>query len=209
MTDSHDSHDSTDEHRILETAEDWDELYRASDRVWTTNVNPALVDEAADLEPGTALDLGSGEGADVRWLADRGWQVTGVDISAVAIERAAAADSRPTITWLRLDVSREPLPSTYQLVTMSYFGIARSDETILRRVLDAVAPGGTLLMTAHDLEGVRAHGYNPENFLWPADVLERLGDGWEVVTDERRDRPIPAGNGHHVRDVVLRARRVR
>ncbi|WP_345152704.1 class I SAM-dependent methyltransferase [Nonomuraea rubra] len=42
-----------------------------------------------DLPPGTALDLGSGEGGDAIWLARKGWRVTAADISGVALRRAA------------------------------------------------------------------------------------------------------------------------
>ena len=68
----------------------WEERYRAAERVFSGNANALLVREAGDLKPGTALDLGCGEGGDVLWLATRGWQVTGVDISSTALERAAA-----------------------------------------------------------------------------------------------------------------------
>ena len=62
----------------------------AADAIWSGNPNPQLVAQVADLAPGTALDVGCGEGADAIWLAERGWRVTAVDISTVALERAAA-----------------------------------------------------------------------------------------------------------------------
>lgn len=186
------------------TAHEWDELYRSADRLWTANVNPAVIAEVSGLTPGTAFDLGSGEGADVRWLADQGWTVVGADISKVALERAAAADSRETITWLPFDVTVDSFDRRYDLVTLSYFHIAADDEATLHRIADAVAPGGTLLVVMHDPEGIRAHGRDPEGFLWPADMIRLLGEGWTVVTDENRERGIPAGGGHHVNDVVLR-----
>src|SRR4051794_25549620 len=68
----------------------WDEKYAAQDRIWSGRPNQPLVDHAADLPPGLALDVGCGEGADVVWLAERGWRVTGADVSPVALERARA-----------------------------------------------------------------------------------------------------------------------
>src|SRR5579859_3036709 len=68
----------------------WEERYRSSNALWSGNPNPQLVSEATDLAPGSALDVGCGEGADAIWLADRGWLVTAVDISTVALERGAA-----------------------------------------------------------------------------------------------------------------------
>ena len=72
------------------TQEFWDERYRSAGRLWSGQPNPQLVAQIAGLPPGDALDAGSGEGADAIWLASRGWAVTAVDVSAVALDRAAA-----------------------------------------------------------------------------------------------------------------------
>ncbi|MEK8105682.1 class I SAM-dependent methyltransferase [Micromonospora sp. M12] len=68
----------------------WEERYQSRPSVWSGQPNPQLVAEATDLTRGRALDVGSGEGADAVWLAERGWQVTAVDISSTALNRAAA-----------------------------------------------------------------------------------------------------------------------
>src|SRR5688500_5143736 len=69
-------------------AGEWDALYGAAERVWSGGPNGALIDEVAELEPGRALDVGCGEGADAVWLARGGWQVTALDVSRVALDRA-------------------------------------------------------------------------------------------------------------------------
>jgi SAM-dependent methyltransferase len=93
----------------------WDERYRSSHRLWSGEPNLQLVAEVADLPPGTALDVGCGEGADAIWLARRGWQVTGADISPVALERAAARGAEAgqpvsgRLTWRHADLTAAAL----------------------------------------------------------------------------------------------------
>lgn len=64
----------------------WDERYRSTHRGRNEEPHPNLVAEVADLDPGSALDIGTGEGSDAIWLAERGWRVTAVDISPVALD---------------------------------------------------------------------------------------------------------------------------
>lgn len=190
------------------SAEGWDARYRGADRLWTSDVNPALVAEVSDLDPGTALDVGSGEGADARWLADRGWQVTALDISQVAVDRAREIDPRPSITWLRADVIADDVPAAdVGLVTAHYFPIPKENIDAASRLVEAVGPGGSLLVVAHAPEGVRAHGFDPDAYVQPGDFADLLGEDWEIVTDETRERGRAAGGGHHTHDVVFRARR--
>ncbi|WP_019813159.1 class I SAM-dependent methyltransferase, partial [Saccharomonospora saliphila] len=75
----------------MTSAQFWDDLYDSRDQLFSGAVNGALALEATDLTPGQALDLGCGEGADAIWLARRGWRVTAVDLSRVALRRAAAS----------------------------------------------------------------------------------------------------------------------
>ena len=69
-----------------EQAAEWDVRYRECDgAMWSGRPNGRLVAEVAAVTPGRALDLGCGEGADAIWLAQRGWTVTAIDISEVAV----------------------------------------------------------------------------------------------------------------------------
>jgi 2-polyprenyl-3-methyl-5-hydroxy-6-metoxy-1,4-benzoquinol methylase len=67
----------------------WDKRYCGKEQTWSGNPNAQLVAEASGLTPGTALDVGCGEGGDVIWLASQGWRVTGADFSANGLARAA------------------------------------------------------------------------------------------------------------------------
>ena len=62
-------------------AEQWENRYASSSRVWSGRPNLTLTQIAPTLPVGRSLDLGCGEGADAIWLASRGWDATGIDLS--------------------------------------------------------------------------------------------------------------------------------
>src|ERR687885_1951411 len=95
-------------------APEWDARYRERDgAMWSGRPNGRLVAEVASLAPGRALDVGCGEGADAIWLAQRGWTVTAVDISDVALGRAreAAELARVVVECICGDALRTPFPA--------------------------------------------------------------------------------------------------
>ncbi|OXM59330.1 class I SAM-dependent methyltransferase [Amycolatopsis vastitatis] len=196
-------------------APSWDEMYRSRDQVFSGNPNPVLVTEVAGLQPGRALDVGCGEGADALWLAGRGWQVTAVDISPTALTRAATtgADLAGRVRWTRADLITTPPPAgVFDLVSIHYFPLPRQpDQAALRGLLAAVAPGGTLLFATHDLAGLSPRpGFDPSDYYQPNDIARLLDDNWTIHVNETRPRtaPTPAGT-HHTHDTVLRAQRLR
>ncbi|MBE1537724.1 class I SAM-dependent methyltransferase [Actinomadura algeriensis] len=136
-----------------ETEEFWEERYRSSDRVWSGNPNPVMVSVVEPLDPGTALDLGCGEGADAVWLARRGWKVTGVDVSTVALDRAAAHASEAGVDaeFEQHDLSHSFPEGAYDLVSAQFLQspLEWDRAAILRRAAAAVAPGGLLLIVEH------------------------------------------------------------
>ena len=193
----------------------WDDRYRTHDQIWSGRPNGALVAEVAGLTPGSALDVGCGEGADAVWLARQGWQVTGLDVSQVAIERAgtAASDAGVEVEWLVAGLLDATVaPRRFDLVSAQYPALLRTPaHDAERALLAAVAPGGTLLVVHHadiDVERAKKHGHDPADYVSPEDVLAALDDSWIVHVDETRDRDRPAGNeGQHTRDKILRAAR--
>ncbi|MFF6845105.1 class I SAM-dependent methyltransferase [Streptomyces antimycoticus] len=198
-------------------AQFWDDLYRSRDQLFSGAPNGVLVTEITDLPPGQALDVGCGEGADAIWLARRGWQVTAVDISRAALERAVAAatDVQGRVAWTRADLTGTPPPAAaFDLVSVHYFPLAHQpDHTALRGLLDAVAPGGTLLFANHalaDLSPEPERDFDPGDYYQPDEIARLLDDDWTVLINETRPRTAPAPAGtHHTQDTVLRARRLR
>src|SRR5690606_32808899 len=116
----------------------WEDMYRAREGVWSGHVNAAVADVAGALPPGRAIDLGAGEGGDALWLAERGWTVTGVDVSPTALARAQAAAERAglseRITWVAADLHTWRPAERVDLVTAAFFQspVALERATILR-----------------------------------------------------------------------------
>jgi SAM-dependent methyltransferase len=185
-------------------------------QVWSGRPNAALVTEVIGLHPGRALDVGCGEGADAVWLAGQGWKVTALDVSQVALERAAlhARQAAVKVEWVHAGLVDALLPpAAFDLVSAQYPALRRSaDHDAEHALLAAVAPGGLLLVVHHadvDVEEAKSHGFDPADYVSPADVAALLGDDWQVRFDERRPREAPAGaRSQHTHDVVLRARRL-
>ncbi|MBO8193898.1 methyltransferase domain-containing protein [Streptomyces oryzae] len=218
-------------------AQYWDELYGSRDQLFSGAPNGVLVAEAGELPPGRALDVGCGEGGDAIWLARRGWQVTGIDISRTALRRAAAAAAAADgdgvdgaghadgaggsnvvdrVTWTHADLSVAPPPpaDAFDLVSVQYFPLWHEPEhTALRGLLAAVARGGTLLFVGHDVTDFTpddGHRFDPADLYQPGEVAGLLGDDWEIAVNGTRPRTVPAPEGtHHTHDVVLRAQRLR
>lgn len=192
----------------------WDERYASNERIWSGEPNGALVAEVAELAPGTALDVGCGEGADAIWLASRGWDVTAIDVSAVALERAsvAAVEHDVTVHWALSGLLEADLPAEgFDLVSAQYLAVLKTPEQVAERALiGAVAPGGHLLVVHHvlDPETAASHSHDLSAYVIPRDVADLLDDTWHVVLDESRPRHLSSGAGaHHTHDVVLHARR--
>ena len=195
--------------------EEWDARYGDHHQVWSGRPNGSLVAEVAGLPPGTALEVACGEGADAIWLAARGWSVTATDVSEVAVTRArrAAEEAGADIRWDCRDlVADGPPDGRFDLVTCMYPALRRTaDDRVIAGLLGAVAPGGTLLFVHHAHEHDAAHGheatFDPADYVQPADVASRLGDGWVVVANDERPRPDAPADARHLVDVVLVARR--
>ncbi len=86
-------------------------MYRFGAPRWDTNITPpevvAVIEGAAALPAGRALDLGCGTGTNVIYLAQHGWETIGVDFSPVAIQQARQkAKDTPGATFVEGDVSQ-------------------------------------------------------------------------------------------------------
>ncbi|MEB4210753.1 class I SAM-dependent methyltransferase [Mycobacterium sp. 94-17] len=196
----------------------WEERYSSVEKAWSGRVNPRLAEVAADLPAGRALDLGCGEGADALWLAERGWEVVAVDISATALQRAAAAASARNmlahIDFQRHDLNDGFPEGTFDLVSAQYLhSPARLErDGVLQRAAERVNPGGVLLIVDHAGPPPWAEHHEHHHFAGIEEVLAALhleAPGWTRLRTETADREIvsPAGEVGTLADNVMGLRR--
>lgn len=201
----------------METTEQaaWDQRYSGPDLVWGAGPNRFVAGELAALPAGRAIDLGTGEGRNAIWLAERGWRVTAVDFSATGLARAArlAAERGVSVDWVQADLlTWQPSPGGYDLVLIAYLHLpSASLARVFRAAAAAVAPGGTLLVIGHDRDNItRGHGgpQDPDRLYTPVLVTAEL-DGLVICRAEQVTRPVQAPEGERTAiDTLVRAQRL-
>lgn len=213
-------------------AEFWERRY-GGERVWSGRVNDSLAAvvevldaDAADprLPRPRSLDLGCGEGGDVLWLAERGWEATGIELSPSAVERGRAAAAErgqrrarfivaDLAEWVRDPVGIDGSRAGFDLVTASFLQspVELPRAEILRAAAARVADGGHLVVVSHAAPPPWAADH-PGDFPSPEGELEMLGlapEEWGIVVAEVRSRvvPSPDGGGAELEDTVVVLRR--
>jgi len=199
----------------------WDKKYKDSELLWSADANIWVKDLTQDLPAGTALDIAAGEGRNALWLVARGWEVTAVDFSVVALQRARAlADEHlgrdaDRLTTLEADVETwVPKVRSYDLVLVAYLHLPEQlRRSVMRAAAEAVASGGTLLVVGHDLENLGSgHGgpQNPEVLYRPSDIVADIEPAGLIVDrSETAARSVTDGQGQpaEVLDALVVARR--
>lgn len=161
----------------------WDERYAAAELWWSVEPNRFVVEECSALAPGRALDLACGEGRNALWLAGRGWQVTAVDFSTAALDKARALgeQSGAHVDWVAADVSdwlARGSTDLYNLVVLAYLQVHGAERRqVLAAAAGVTAPGGSLLVVAHDLRNLTEGTGGPQDpdLLWTVQEVTRPG----------------------------------
>lgn len=198
----------------------WNELYASKDQVWSGKVNQTLAAVVEELQPGRSLDLGCGEGGDVLWLAEHGWQATGFELSEIAIERARAEAAerglteRVTFISQNLQDWQPGKDEQFDLVTASFLQspVFLARDEIISKAANQVAPGGHLLLIAHATPPSWFEGEFPPGFITPEQEVANLhldGPDWDLLCAELITRNIsgPEGQEGTIQDSLVFARR--
>jgi SAM-dependent methyltransferase len=175
------------------------------------------VAETVALRRGRAVDLACGEGRNSIWLAEQGWEVTGIDFSPVGLTKAKRfADLRGVeVEWTETAIEDwVPPRDGFDLVAMLYLQLPQPARSrALSSAAAAVAPGGTLVVVAHDMENLTRGFGGPQD----PDVLYRVSDVAEAAIDagltigraEQSVRVVETSTGpREALDTVVSARRL-
>jgi len=190
----------------------WDERHGARDPIESHEPDPSLAALLSGLAPGRALDLASGDGRNAIWLARQGWDVTAVDFSTVALERArsSAVAAGVDVDWVFADlVEWRPEPCSFDLVAIMFLHLPRDERRpVYAAAADAVAPGGLLLVVGHDLSNLTGGAGGPQDpkvLFTPTEITADLVD-FTTETAETVTRNL--GDGRQAIDAVVLARRI-
>lgn len=165
-------------------------------------------DRLADVEPGRGIDLASGEGRNAIWLAERGWKMTAVDFSSVALDRGRSLSDE--VDFIEADVFSWEPDEPVDLVLIAYLQVeAEPLSDLVRKVGGWLAPGGELFMVGHDVSNLDEGIGGPQvlEILWDQDlILEWLGD-LRIIEGGIVRRPVEVdGDIAYARDTLIRAR---
>lgn len=210
--------------RTRESRDLWERRYAAAaadaSPLWSAGPNAWVEAQATDLTPGRAADVGAGECRNALWLASRGWEVEAVDFSpsglAAGQQRAAALGL--VVTFTEADATTWQADPPVDLVVMAYLQLPVDDTvTAVRSALLSLAPGGRLLLVAHDRDNLTRGVGGPQDpalLTTGAELraavagLHRQGDGRQIEVLECGQVDRPLDDGRVAIDVVLVSDRV-
>lgn len=172
---------------------DWDERYRRGEHT-NDEPHPLVVEFASQLNPGRALDVACGAGRHAIYLAERGWQVTAVDYSSVAIEilRERARERGVFIDARIADLERDEFviePDAYDLIVNCCY----LQRNLFQSIKAGVRIGGIVIAVIAMVDGdPDIEPMNPAFLLKPGELCAEFAD-WRLLRDFEGRR---AGSGH-------------
>ncbi len=149
----------------------WDKTYSRQDYVFGKDPVAFLVEHVDKLPKGKALDIAVGEGRNAVFLAKKGFQVEGVDISVVGLRKAQklAAENGVKIQTTNADLNKYRIkPNTYSVILDFYY----LQRNLIPQIKAGLKKGGVVVFETYTLE----HLKNPGSGAWEKEFLLQPGE---------------------------------
>jgi SAM-dependent methyltransferase len=150
-------------------------IYKASGTTFNTDPTPLLVQAVKARNPGTALDVGMGQGRNAVFLALKGWDVTGIDLAeeGLAVAKAQATRAGTSLNAVAADAARFDYGrEAWDLIVITYGPGFVGDAPFAERLKSALRPGGLLVMES--FASNRSAATRRPVDLDPAELLQRF-----------------------------------
>jgi cyclopropane fatty-acyl-phospholipid synthase-like methyltransferase len=189
----------------------WDERFAAAEYIFGREPNRFLASRTDLFRPGAAvLDVATGEGRNAVWLARRGCEVTGIDISPVAIDKARrlAADQGVHVRFEVEDVrSYAWPPAAFDAVVTIFIQFAAPSErrALFEGIRQTLRPGGVLLLqgyTPKQLE-YRTGGPPQAEHMYTERILREAFAGWDILHLAEHEDVLNEGTKHVGRSALI------
>jgi SAM-dependent methyltransferase len=159
--------------------ERWNRILTNPKPTFNTEPNAFLVQIAKSRKPGTALDVGMGQGRNAIYLAQQGWTVTGFDPAdqavAAARDRAQRLGAKLT-TVVADDEHFDWGRDRWDLILLSYVG-ARE---MAADVIDSLRPGGVVVIEAFHRDATKTASIGG-GVVFDTNELLRLFENLRVI----------------------------
>ena len=189
-------------------AADWDERYRQAESLWSATPNVFVENRLGPYAPGRGVDLACGEGRNAIWLAERGWSMTAVDFSKVAVERGRQRSA--DVDFVVADIMEWEPEASLDLVLVSYLHLEEHHlHSLVTRARDWLEDGGEMFLLGHDRSNLESGYGGPQvpEILWDVGTIVGWLDGMDVVEAHVVRRPVDDdGELRVARDALIRAR---
>ncbi|MGJ5814281.1 class I SAM-dependent methyltransferase [Paludibaculum fermentans] len=185
----------------------WDQIYLSPDAKVPVNPSTLVLETTASLKPGSALDVGMGNGRNSIYLARKGWKVTGIDISPAAVKQASQEAAKLKVEFdaragdiERMDLGRDK----YDLILCMYVHMVPIKNA--RKLIDSLKPGGLLIVEGHHADvqslGLRPVSGGPPGYM--TNQLVRAFERLRILRYEDRTMQAEWSNGPEGKAPIVR-----
>ncbi len=188
----------------------WNDRYGGGKYIFGKEPNEYFKSKLDTLTPGSIYLPGDGEGRNGVYAAENGWNVTSVDFSEIAVQRAKefASQRDVNLDFQFINLITEELPKNkYDVVGVSFLHFNGKNKGIVyRKLRDSLKIGGFLILECFSTEQVKLNSGGPrkKDSLYTTEELKSYFNGFQFIEAEDIKTQLHEGEGHQGDAYVVR-----